>query len=45
MYIGNDRYIHSSSSLNGVNINSLNSSDMDYKEDLAKTITDIGTIF
>ncbi len=45
MYIGNDRYIHSSSSLNGVNINSLNPSDIDYKEDLAKTITDIGTIF
>lgn len=45
MYIGNNKYIHSSSSLNGVNINSLNPEDEDYKEDLAKTITDIGTIF
>lgn len=45
MYIGNNKYIHSSSSIDGVNINSLSPSDEDYKEDLANTITDIGTIF
>lgn len=45
MYIGNDKYVHSSSSINGVKINSLNPEHEDYKEDLAKTITDIGTIF
>ncbi len=45
MYIGNDKYVHSSSSINGVNINSLNPNDIDYREDLANTITDIGTIF
>lgn len=45
MYIGNDRYIHSSSSLNGVKINSLNPEHEDYKEDLANSITGIGTVF
>jgi len=45
MYIGDDKYIHSSASINGVGINSLNPKDMDYREDLANTITDIGTIF
>lgn len=45
MYIGEDRYIHSSSGINGVNINSLNPVHGDYKEDLAKTITGVGTIF
>ncbi|MDR7855394.1 SH3 domain-containing C40 family peptidase [Tissierella sp.] len=45
MYIGDDKYIHSSSSINGVKINSLNPKHEDYKEDLAKTISDIGTIF
>lgn len=45
MYIGDDRYVHSSSSINGVNINSLNPIHSDYKEDLAKTITGVGTIF
>lgn len=45
MYIGDDRYIHSSSGINGVNINSLNPIHGDYKEDLAKTITGVGTIF
>lgn len=45
MYIGDDKYVHSSSSINGVKINSLNPRDKDYKEDLANTITDIGTIF
>ncbi|NLV89458.1 MAG: C40 family peptidase [Tissierellia bacterium] len=45
MYIGNDKYVHSSSSLNGVKVNSLNPEHEDYKEDLAKTITGIGTVF
>ncbi len=45
MYIGDDRYVHSSSGINGVNINSLNPVHGDYKEDLAKTITGVGTIF
>ncbi|WMM25108.1 SH3 domain-containing C40 family peptidase [Tissierella sp. MB52-C2] len=45
MYIGNNKYIHSSAGIDGVKINSLNSRDSDYKEDLAKTITDIGSIF
>ncbi|WP_353096177.1 NlpC/P60 family protein [Tissierella praeacuta] len=45
MYIGNDKYVHSSASINRVGINSLNPKDKDYREDLAKTITDIGTIF
>lgn len=45
MYIGNDRYVHSSSSINGVNINSLNPIHSDYRETLAKTITGVGTIF
>ncbi len=45
MYIGDDKYIHSSSSNSGVKINSLNPNHSDYKEDLAKTITGIGTIF
>ena len=45
MYIGNNKYIHSSASIDGVNINSLDPNDEDYKEDLANTITDIGSIF
>ncbi|MSU02848.1 C40 family peptidase [Tissierella pigra] len=45
MYMGNDKYIHSSASIDGVNINSLNPKDKDYREDLANSITDIGTIF
>lgn len=45
MYIGNDEYVHSSSSINGVNINSLNPVHGNYKKDLAKTITGVGTIF
>lgn len=45
MYIGDNKYIHSSSSNNGVNINSLNPEDKDYDEYLAKNIIDIGTIF
>lgn len=45
MYIGEDRYVHSSSSINGVNINSLNPAHADYREGLAKTITGVGSIF
>lgn len=45
MYIGEDRYVHSSSSINGVNINSLNPIHADYRKDLAETITGVGTIF
>lgn len=45
MYIGDDKYIHSSSGNSGVAINSLNPEDKEFKASLAKTITDIGTIF
>lgn len=45
MYIGNDKYIHSSSSNSGVRINSLNPDHEDYKENLAKTISKYGSIF
>ena len=45
MYIGNDKYVHSSSSINGVNINSLNPAHGDYRKGLADTITGVGTIF
>lgn len=45
MYIGDGRYVHSSSTINGVNINSLNPVHADYRENLAKTITGVGTIF
>lgn len=45
MYIGNDKYVHSSSSINGVNINSLNPVHGDYRKVLAETITGVGTIF
>lgn len=45
MYIGNGKFIHSSSSVNGVRINSLNPEDEDYREDLAKDIREIGTVF
>lgn len=45
MYIGEDKYVHSSASNNGVAINSLNPKDEDYNAHLAETITDIGTIF
>ncbi|WP_352420841.1 SH3 domain-containing C40 family peptidase [Proteiniborus sp.] len=45
MYLGDHKYIHSSSSNNGVRINSLNPDHQDYKEDLAKTIIKCGSIF
>lgn len=45
MYIGEDKYVHSSAGNNGVYLNSLNPEDEDYNDYLAKSITDIGTIF
>lgn len=45
MYIGDDRYVHSTGFTGGVVINSLNSEHDDYREDLDKDITGIGTIF
>jgi len=45
MYIGEDKFVHSSASINGVKINSLNPNHSDYREDLATTIKGIGTIF
>lgn len=47
MYLGNDRYCHSTakSGSNGFAINSLNPEDPDYREDLHKTITGIGSLF
>jgi len=45
MYIGEDKYVHSSSNNNGVDINSLNPKDKNYNDYLAKNISDIGTIF
>ena len=44
MYIGNDKYIHSTGASGGVVINSLNSDHDDYREDLA-WIKEIGTVF
>lgn len=45
MYIENGKFVHSTSSRNGVVINSLNKEHEDYREDLDTTILDIGTIF
>lgn len=45
MYMGNDRYVHATGKEGSVVINSLNPEHGDYREDLAKNITGIGTIF
>ncbi len=45
MYIGNEEYIHSSASNDGVYINSLNKNSKLYREDLATTIKACGSIF
>jgi beta-lactamase class A len=47
MYIGDDRYCHSTAKVgfNGFAVNSLNPSHPDYREDLHKTITKIGSYF
>ena len=47
MYMGNDKYVHSTgkNGSDGVVINSLNPNDEDYREDLAKSIKAVGSIF
>ncbi|MEN8076277.1 SH3 domain-containing C40 family peptidase [Clostridioides difficile] len=45
MYLGENKFIHSSNTNNIVRINSLNCWDDDYREDLAKTLITAGTIF
>lgn len=45
MYIGNDKYVHSTGAEGEVVINSLNPLHEDYREDLKKGILEIGTIF
>lgn len=47
MYISNGRYCHSTakSGSNGFAVNSLNPDDADYREDLQKTITQVGSYF
>ncbi len=44
MYIGNDKYVHSTGASGGVVINSLNPEHEDYREDLAN-VKEIGSIF
>lgn len=44
MYIGNDKYVHSTGASGGVVVNSLNPNHDDYREDLVN-IKEIGTIF
>lgn len=45
MYIGDNKYVHSSLGGNEVNINSLDEQHPDYREDLATTITAVGSLF
>jgi len=45
MYLGNDLYVHSSLGGNEVSINSFNPEHPHYREDLANTITAIGSLF
>lgn len=45
MYLGNDRYCHSTGKSAGFAINSLNPADPDYREDLHNKITQVGSIF
>jgi gamma-D-glutamyl-L-lysine dipeptidyl-peptidase len=45
MYIGDHKYVHSSLGGNEVNINSLDKQHPDYREDLATTITAVGSLF
>lgn len=45
MYLGDNRYCHSTGKGNGFAINSLNPEDHDYREDLHKNITQIGSYF
>lgn len=45
MYIGDDLYVHSSLGGNEVSINSLNKIHPQYRQDLATTITAVGSLF
>ncbi|WP_404427004.1 C40 family peptidase [Ureibacillus chungkukjangi] len=45
MYMGDDLYVHSSLGGNEVSINSLNKNHINYREDLATTITAVGSLF
>ena len=45
MYLGNNRYCHSTARSDGFAINSLNPEDPDYREDLHHNITQIGSLF
>ena len=45
MYLGDNRYCHSTAKSNGFAINSLNPADHDYREDLHRNITRIGSYF
>lgn len=45
MYLGDDKYVHSSSRNSGVYINSLNPEHEDFREGLAKSIIKYGSIF
>lgn len=45
MYIGDNKYVHSSLGGNEVSINSLDKQHPDYREDLATTITAVGSLF
>lgn len=45
MYIGEDKYVHATGKEGLVLINSLNPEHVDYREDLHKDISGIGTIF
>ncbi len=45
MYMGDGQYVHSSLGGNEVSINSLNEKDPNYREDLATSITAIGSLF
>ncbi len=45
MYLGDDKYIHSSNGNNGVSINSLNKNHEDYWEWLANRILFVGSLF
>ncbi|MFC7684502.1 NlpC/P60 family protein [Ureibacillus sp. GCM10028918] len=45
MYMGDDLYVHSSLGGNEVSINSLNKEHPHYRDDLATTITAVGSIF
>lgn len=45
MYIGDNKYVHSSLGGNEVSINSLDKQHPDYREDLATNITAVGSLF